>query len=92
MALHRARRLGTSLFALGSLLLLVSTAGCPLGRGSKGFGEKCEHATDCAEAHCSPVGKICTKSCAADAECGAGRTCLKEGTSGHCDVAVAAPR
>ena len=69
------------LFAL--IVLVTTAAGCPLGRGSKGYGEKCEHNNDCAEAHCAEIGKFCTKSCAADAECGAGRACM----SGACDAA-----
>ena len=89
MGPSRARRLSTSLLVLGAFFVLVSTMGCPLGRGSKGFGEKCEHNNDCADANCSSTGKFCTKSCAADAECGSGKTCRREGTSGFCEMAAA---
>ncbi len=68
---------GVVLLGVGVALL----AGCPLGRKNAELGEECASANDCPMGTtglvCSGVKadgkKFCTKTCAADADCGSGK-------------------
>lgn len=80
------RRLA-SLIAI--VVLVGATAGCPLGRGNKQVGDKCDSNNDCAGARCTETSKICSTSCKSDADCGGKLACVdigKESGLGHCDV------
>ncbi len=61
-------------FGHGFLLLLVvaSLTACPLGRGSKKLGEKCDSNNDCAAARCEA--QLCTTVCKTDADCAGAAT------------------
>lgn len=76
--MNRPYRVGRGAFALVGVLLVLFAAGCPLGRGSKKYGEACVDNNQCADANCAEIGKFCTKSCADDAECGTGRACINK--------------
>lgn len=79
--------------AVGSLLLLMAGGGCKfLKKEKKPFGQECSVDTDCESLSCSPYGKICSKSCTYDSECGGDLVCRdnEEGAGNICSKAIGA--
>jgi len=73
-------------------LVAITLAGCPLGRKNAELGEECASANDCPMGTtglvCSGVKadgkKFCTKTCAADADCSAGKGGAMACVAGTC--------
>lgn len=89
----QTRRQMPIVLGVGALLFgIISTIGCGiLDKKSdlKAFGQTCTSGAECESLQCAERGKVCTKACAFDSECGDGLVCrtLDASTAMQCSKA-----